>query len=432
MAVELPFEKPLVELRLKIEELKQFTQEKGIDMTEEVATLESKAKNLAETIYRDLKPWQRVQIARHPERPTTLDYVRYMCDGFVELHGDRNFRDDPAIVGGIGRLDGFAITVVGTQKGRDTKENLFRNFGMAHPEGYRKALRLMKQAEKFRRPVVCFIDTAGAYPGTGAEERGQGEAIARNLIEMAQLRVPIVCVVTGEGGSGGALGLGLGDRILMLEHAWYSVIAPESAASILWKDASTAQAERAADAMRITAEDLHGFGIVDEVLPEPFGGAQRAPADMLETVKAAVSRSLAALRNTSVEDLLQIRYDKYRRIGIYAESAASESGSASGSKTADDTEVPVAPVTPTAVAPVASPHGTLGLSAEGTVADPGSLSIAMELPVDDALVALAQERASHEAQERAQPASIEGGMNSTSSSGKRGRAASSAARSLQE
>ncbi len=317
MAIELPFEKPLIELRLKIDELKRFTEEKGIDMSEEVATLETKAKSLAEAIYRDLTPWQKVQIARHPERPTTLDYIRGLCDDFVELHGDRSFRDDAAIVGGIGRMEGIAVTFIGTQKGRDTKENIFRNFGMAHPEGYRKALRLMKQAEKFGRPIVTFIDTAGAYPGAAAEERGQGEAIARNLIEMAALTVPVVCVVTGEGGSGGALGLGIGDRILMLEHAYYSVIAPESAAALLWKDAT--QGQRAADAMCITAQDLFRFGIVDEILQEPFGGAQRDPSVMVATVKEAVWRALLKLKETSEEDLPVLRYEKYRKIGVFTE-----------------------------------------------------------------------------------------------------------------
>ena len=322
MAVELPFEKPLIELRLKIEELKQFTEEKGIDMSAEVATLEAKAMTLAESIYRDLTPWQKVQIARHPERPTTLDYFRGMCDDFVELHGDRSFREDAAIIGGIARFDGYPITVVGTQKGRDTKENIFRNFGMAHPEGYRKALRLMKQAEKFGRPVVTFIDTAGAYPGAGAEERGQGEAIARNLIQMAALRVPIVCIVTGEGGSGGALGLGIGDRLLMLEHAYYSVIAPESAAALLWKDAS--QGQRAANAMCITAQDLSRFGIVDEVLTEPFGGAHRDPAAMIRTVKKAVSGALSSLLAIPFAELPTVRYDKYRHMGVVMEAVAQE------------------------------------------------------------------------------------------------------------
>ncbi len=317
MAIDLPFEKPLVELRVKIDELKRFTEEKGIDMSEEVATLEAKATALAQAIYRDLTPWQKVQIARHPDRPTTLDYARGLCDDFVELHGDRQFRDDPAVVGGIARFGGMAITIVGTQKGKDTKENIYRNFGMAHPEGYRKARRLMKQAEKFGRPILTFIDTAGAYPGTGAEERGQGEAIAHNLIDMVGLRVPIVCIVTGEGGSGGALGLGVGDRILMLEHAWYSVIAPESAAAILWKDAT--QGQRAADSMCITAQDLYRFGVVDEVLPEPFGGAQRAPQEMIHTVKSAVASAFEHLCCMPVDELLQKRYEKFRNMGVFYE-----------------------------------------------------------------------------------------------------------------
>ncbi len=317
MAVELPFEKPLIELRHKIEELKKFTEEKGIDMTSEVTTLENKAKFLAESIYKELTPWQKVQIARHPERPTTLDYIHGICDDFVEMHGDRNFRDDPAVVGGIARFNGYPITVLGTQKGKDTKDNLYRNFGMAHPEGYRKSLRLMKQAEKFRRPLLCFIDTVGAYPGPGAEERGQGEAIARNLIEMAGLKIPIVVVVTGEGGSGGALGLGVGDRVLMLEHAWYSVIAPESAAAILWKDPT--QGQKAADSMGITAQDLHRFGIIDEILHEPFGGAQRDPAQMITTVKSAVAEAFRELSQYDYGQLPDLRYQKYRKMGVYSE-----------------------------------------------------------------------------------------------------------------
>ncbi len=317
MATELPFEKPLVELRVKIDELKRFTEEKGIDMSEEVATLEAKAKTLAESIYRDLKPWQKVQIARHPERPTALDYIRAMCGDFIELHGDRNFRDDPAMVGGVGLFRGRPVTLIGTQKGKDTKDNIHRNFGMAHPEGYRKALRLMKQAEKFQRPVFTFIDTAGAYPGAGAEERGQGEAIARNLIEMAGLRVPVVCVVTGEGGSGGALGLGVADEILMFEHAYYSVISPESAAALLWKDAT--QGQRAADTMCITAQDLKAFGIVDQIVPEPFGGVQRDRAEAVNALSDAFAQALDRLDALGMDALLERRYDKYRKIGNYRE-----------------------------------------------------------------------------------------------------------------
>lgn len=317
MAADLPFEKPLVELRMKIDELKRFTEEKGIDVSEEVAVLEAKAKALAETIYKDLKPWQRVQIARHQDRPKTLDYIRGMCEDFVELHGDRAYRDDPAVVGGVARFDGRPITVVGTQKGRDTKENLYRNFGMAHPEGYRKALRLMQQAEKFGRPVLSLIDTAGAFSGAAAEERGQAEAIARNLFVMAGLRVPVVCVITGEGGSGGALGLGLGDRILMLEHAWYSVIAPESAATLLWKDASLGQ--KAAEHMKITADDLLAFSIIDAVVREPLGGAQRDPDGTIGSLKAAVKSAFDELRSLPVERLLEERYRKYRRMGVFFE-----------------------------------------------------------------------------------------------------------------
>ncbi|KUO97070.1 acetyl-CoA carboxylase carboxyltransferase subunit alpha [Ferroacidibacillus organovorans] len=317
MATDLPFEKPLVELRLKIDELKRFTEEKGIDMSEEVATLEAKAKTLAESIYRDLKPWQKVQIARHPERPTALDYIRAMCDDFIELHGDRNFRDDPAMVGGVGVFRGRPVTLIGTQKGKDTKDNIHRNFGMAHPEGYRKALRLMKQAEKFRRPVFTFIDTAGAYPGAGAEERGQGEAIARNLIEMAGLRVPVICVVTGEGGSGGALGLGVADEILMFEHAYYSVISPESAAALLWKDAT--QGQRAADTMCITAQDLKGFGIVDQIVPEPFGGVQRDRVEAARVLGDAFAQALDRLDALGIDAILARRYEKYRKIGNYRE-----------------------------------------------------------------------------------------------------------------
>ncbi len=317
MAVDLPFEKPLIELRDKIEELKKFTEEKGIDMSTEVTTLENKAQLLAETIYKELTPWQKVQIARHPDRPTTLDYILGISDDFVEMHGDRNFREDPAVVGGIARFDGYPITVVGTQKGKGTKDNLYRNFGMAHPEGYRKALRLMKQAEKFRRPLLCFIDTAGAYPGPGAEERGQGEAIARNLIEMAALKIPIVVVVTGEGGSGGALGLGVGDKVLMLEHAWYSVIAPESAAAILWKDAT--QGQRAADSMGITAQDLYRFHIIDEIIQEPFAGAHRNPAQMIATVKQSVASSFQELMTYHYDELPALRYEKYRKMGVFSE-----------------------------------------------------------------------------------------------------------------
>src|SRR2546426_280216 len=270
----LDFERPLLELERQIEEMKRVASETAMDVTKELAPLEKKLAEVRAEIYRNLTPMQRVQVARHPKRPYTLDYVNTVFTDFVELHGDRLFRDDPAIVAGWARLDGMSVMVIGHQKGRDTKENLLRNFGMAHPEGYRKAMRLMHLAEKFRAPVITLVDTRGAYPGLGAEERGQAEAIARNLVEMATLRTPIITAVVGEGGSGGALAVGLADRVLMLENSVYSVISPEGCAAILWKDAS--QRERAAEALKITAEDLLTVGAIDEIIPEPPGGA---PAD---------------------------------------------------------------------------------------------------------------------------------------------------------
>ncbi|MBO8163696.1 MAG: acetyl-CoA carboxylase carboxyl transferase subunit alpha [Brevibacillus sp.] len=316
MAGELPFEKPLVELQEKIKELRRFTEEKGIDFSDEVVRLEKKAKDLAEQIYGNLTPWQRVQIARHAERPTTLDYIRMIFTDFVELHGDRLYGDDPAIVGGIAKLDGRPVTVIGHQKGKDTKENITRNFGMPHPEGYRKALRLMQQADKFGRPIICFINTSGAYPGKAAEERGQSEAIARNLREMAGFRVPIICVVTGEGGSGGALAIGVGNHIYMLENAVYSVISPEGAAALLWKDASLAM--RAAETMKITAPDLLELGVIDKVIAEPFGGAHRDPVLQAQLVKEALTEGLEQLLQMTPEQLVQDRYNKFKQIGQYA------------------------------------------------------------------------------------------------------------------
>ncbi len=317
MASNLDFEKPIIELEQKIEELRRFTDESGVDLSDEVEKLESRLAQLSNSVYDNLSSWQRVQLARQPGRPTTLEYIEGMCKEFVELHGDRNFRDDPAIVGGIGLLEGRPVTIIGHQKGRDTKENIYRNFGSAHPEGYRKALRLMKQAEKFHRPVILFIDTAGAFPGMAAEERGQSEAIATNLRAMAGLKTPTVCVVTGEGGSGGALGLGVTDRILALEYAWYSVIAPESAAAILWKDSTLAP--RAAETMRITARDLLELGIADDLIPEPKGGAQKDKQATISVVRAKLVETLADLSELPIADLLQARYDKYRDMGIYTE-----------------------------------------------------------------------------------------------------------------
>lgn len=316
MAGELSFEKPLVELQEKIKELRRFTEEKGIDFSDEVARLEQKAKDLAEQIYGNLSPWQRVQIARHPERPTTLEYIEHIFTDFIELHGDRLYGDDKAIVGGIAKLDGRPVTVIGHQKGKDTKENISRNFGMPHPEGYRKALRLMKQADKFGRPIICFINTQGAYPGKAAEERGQSEAIARNLLEMSNFKVPIICVVIGEGGSGGALAISVGNRIYMLENSVYSVISPEGAAALLWKDSSLAV--RAAETMKITAPDLLELGVIDDIIAEPFGGAHRDLVTQAASIKQVLLDGLVQLQHLSPEELVQDRYEKYKRIGQYA------------------------------------------------------------------------------------------------------------------
>ncbi|HPT67785.1 MAG TPA: acetyl-CoA carboxylase carboxyltransferase subunit alpha [Bacillota bacterium] len=313
----LDFEKPLVELERQIEEIKKFAAEKNIDMSEEIRRLQEKADQIKQEIYSNLTTWQRIQIARHPKRPTLLDYVGMIFTDFTELHGDRLFRDDPAMVGGLAYLDGRPVTVIGQQKGRDTKENLQRNFGMPHPEGYRKALRLMEQAAKFGRPIISLVDVVGAYPGIEAEERGQGEAVARGIREMAALGTPIVVVITGEGGSGGALAIGVGDRILMLENAYYSVISPEGCASILWKDAS--RAPEAAEALRLTGKDLMEFGIVDEVIREPMGGAHKDPKAMAETLKEALIRNLLPLLDQDKEALLTARYDKFRKMGAFIE-----------------------------------------------------------------------------------------------------------------
>lgn len=313
---ELEFERPINDLKNKIRELKQFMEEKGIDLTAELKQLEERLEKLENDTYNNLKPWHRVQIARFPERPTTLDYIEYLFTDFIELHGDRLYADDPAIVGGIAKYKGKPVTVIGHQRGKDTKENLRRNFGMPHPEGYRKALRLMKQAEKFRRPVITFIDTKGAYPGKAAEERGQSEAIARNLLEMAGLTVPIICIVIGEGGSGGALALGVADRIFMLENSTYSVISPEGAAALLWKDAT--QAKRAAETMKITAPDLFELGVVDEVIPEVRGGAHRDPKQQAQFIDEVLEKALVELCQLPTDQLLQRRYEKYRKIGMFA------------------------------------------------------------------------------------------------------------------
>ncbi len=313
----LDFEKPLQELERQIEDLQKLGEERQIDVSEEARLLQVRLNTLRSEIYHNLSPIQRVQVARHPRRPYTLDYLSTIFTDFIELHGDRLFRDDPAIVGGWARLAGTSVMVIGHQKGRDTKENLKRNFGMAHPEGYRKALRLMKLAAKFGAPVVTLIDTPGAYPGLGAEERGQSEALARNILEMAALPTPIVAVVIGEGGSGGALALGTADRILMFENSVYSVISPEGCAAILWKDAS--QRERAADALKITAHDLLKAKLVDEIIPEPIGGAHLDPEATGEALREVLIRHVNELRKVRPEKLVRRRADKFAAMGAYSE-----------------------------------------------------------------------------------------------------------------
>jgi acetyl-CoA carboxylase carboxyl transferase subunit alpha len=311
----LEFERPILELQAKIEELKQLGQEEQAGFGSEITRLERKVARLQEEVFANLTPWQRAQIARHPGRPYSLDYIRLMLTDFLELHGDRAYADDRAIVGGLARLDGLPLVVIGQQKGRDTKEKLVRNFAMAHPEGYRKALRLMKLAEKFRRPVLTLVDTPGAFPGVGAEERGQAEAIAKNLREMVELSVPIVVAIVGEGGSGGALGLAVGDTILMLEYAIYSVISPEGCASILWRDPG--KAPEAAAAMRITALDLQRLKLIDGIVPEPVGGAHRNHQEVAATLKGAVAEAFRSLREMPVDALLEQRYQKFRAMGVF-------------------------------------------------------------------------------------------------------------------
>ena len=311
----LDFEKPIAELEKKIEELKHFS--KKVDISSEVLRLEDKLGHLKKDIYGNLTAWQRVQLARHPQRPYTLDYIGMIMSDFIEVHGDRAFADDKAIVGGFARLDNQKIVVMGHQKGRDTKENLRRNFGCAHPEGYRKALRLMQLAEKFHLPIVIFIDTPGAYPGIGAEERGQALAIAYNLREMSTLATPIVATVIGEGGSGGALGIGVADRVCVLENAYYSVISPEGCAAILWKDG--ARAPEAAEVLKLTAKDLLALGIIDEVIPEPLGGAHRDPEKTALNVKETIQKNLKELKGLNPEELLKLRYKKFRGMGAVTE-----------------------------------------------------------------------------------------------------------------
>jgi acetyl-CoA carboxylase carboxyl transferase subunit alpha len=316
-AYTLDFEKPLLELERQIEELKRVGEEREIDVAEELGLLQGKLDALREDIYRNLTPMQRVSVARHPRRPYTLDYLGSIFTDFVELHGDRLYRDDLAVVGGWARLGGTSVMVIGHQKGRDTRENIRRNFGMPHPEGYRKALRLMHLAARFHAPIITLIDTPGAYPGLGAEERGQSEALATNLLEMAMLATPILAVVIGEGGSGGALALGLADRVLMFENSVYSVISPEGCAAILWKDAS--QRERAAEALKLTAADLLQFKIIDEIIPEPLGGAHQDPDAAGEALREALLRHLGELRKVRPEKLIRRRAEKYAGMGVFTE-----------------------------------------------------------------------------------------------------------------
>ncbi|QUG42339.1 acetyl-CoA carboxylase carboxyltransferase subunit alpha [Psychrobacillus sp. INOP01] len=317
MVKVLPFEEPIVQLKTKIEELKEYTESADVDMSVEIVNLEARLEKLEQEIYENMEPWDRVQVARHPSRPTTRDYIQLLCTEFIELHGDRFFGDDAAIIGGIALFEGKPITIIGHQRGLDTKENIKRNFGMPHPEGYRKALRLMKQAEKFNRPIICMIDTKGAYPGKAAEERGQSEAIARNLVEMAGLKVPVISVVIGEGGSGGALALGVANHIHMLENSTYSVISPEGAASILWKDASLAK--QAAEAMKITAPDLKKMGIIDTVITEVHGGAHKDIATQAKYMKETLLTSLKQLENLAPDELIENRYSKFKNIGEFNE-----------------------------------------------------------------------------------------------------------------
>ncbi len=317
IAFNVEFEKPIVELEQQIEHLKRLAADRHLDVNDEIEPLETKLADLRREIYQQLTPMQRVQVARHPKRPYTLDYLQMVFTDFVELRGDRLYRDDPAIVGGWARLNDRPVVVIGHQKGRDTKENLQRNFGMPHPEGYRKALRLMQMAERFQAPVITLIDTPGAYPGLGAEERGQAEAIARNLEEMARLMTPIIAVVTGEGGSGGALALGLADRVVMLENAVYSVISPEGCAAILWKDAT--QKERAAESLKLTTEDLLQLNVIDEVVREPDGGAHADPDQAAARLKAVLERHVNELEDVDPDKLVKQRADKYRKMGRYNE-----------------------------------------------------------------------------------------------------------------
>lgn len=313
--VFLEFEQPLEKLYEQLEKMKQIAKEGDIDVSDQVKELDNKLKAKTKEIYADLTGWQKVQLSRHPERPYTLHYINNVFKKFVELHGDRKFGDDKAIVGGLAKLGDQSMVVIGHQKGVNTKMRQYRNFGMANPEGYRKALRLMKMAEKFNFPVICFIDTPGAYPGIEAEERGQAEAIAKNLIEMAQLKVPILCYIIGEGASGGALGIGLGDKVFMLENTWYSVISPESCSSILWR--SWDYKEQAAESLKLTADHMMNFGLIDEIIKEPLGGAHHDPEKMIKTLRSHIKKEAAALMELTPAKRIKARIDKYSKMGHF-------------------------------------------------------------------------------------------------------------------
>jgi acetyl-CoA carboxylase carboxyl transferase subunit alpha len=312
--VTLEFEKPIYELEQKVEEMRKYADNPGI--AQEIEKIEKRVNHLQRSVFSGLTRWQKVQLARHPDRPYTLDYINLMTTDFIELHGDRTVKDDKAIVGGFAKLNEYSVMVIGHQKGRDTKSNLYRNFGMPNPEGYRKALRLMKLAEKFKKPVITLLDTPGAFPGLEAEERGQAEAIARNLFEMSHLKIPIIVVIIGEGASGGALGIGVGDRVLMLENTWYSVISPESCSSILWR--SWDYKEQAAEALQLTAPDLKKQGIIDEIVPEPLGGAHRDHAKAAEILKAQLLNELKHLSKVKIEKLIDRRIEKFSKMGEYS------------------------------------------------------------------------------------------------------------------
>ena len=316
----LEFEKPLIELEKEIEHLKRFSKGRPTHFDERLNHLEDKLHHLEKDIFSNLTRWQITQLARHIDRPKTSHYISWMFENFIELHGDRNYGDDPAVVGGISKFNGRSVLLIGHQKGMDAKEMVRRNFGMPHPEGYRKALRLMKMAEAFKKPILTMIDTPGAFPGVGAEERGQAEAIARNLRMMMLLRTPIITTVIGEGGSGGALAIGIGDRVLMLEYSIYSVISPEGCAAILWKDGR--KGEVAAESLKLTARDLNQLGVIDEVVAEPLGGAHRDPQQMAGSLKKVIERHLKELENIEMEELLRLRYEKFRRMGSFIDNGA--------------------------------------------------------------------------------------------------------------